>query len=262
MSEAPVVLVIADSKSIVVQLVQNLKAHGLAAFGTTILDEAIRLMALLEPEVVVVDPTSDECFTLLGDLTSDWKSLGLVAIAESEVAADRARQMGIDEVIMSHDVGAIADAVLAFVRDKPQWTSSGEAVGLLVVDDEPEILDMMSDILGRRGYNVVEASSGDEALEIIDRDPAIHLVLLDIILPEKGGLEVLKELKRRHPHVIVILMSAIADSEIARHGRRLGAFDYILKPIDYEQLENRIIAGLADGEFHHQSWWKRFRPNG
>src|SRR2546426_10517809 len=102
MYEAPVVLVVADSKAIVNQLVQNLKAHGLAAFGTNALKEAIRLMALLDPEVVVVDPTSEECFRLLNDLTGGWQSLGLVAIAETETEAQRVREMGID-VIMSHD---------------------------------------------------------------------------------------------------------------------------------------------------------------
>jgi DNA-binding NtrC family response regulator len=69
-------------------------------------------------------------------------------------------------------------------------------------------------------------------------------MLLDVILPEGGGIETLRAIKQRYPRLTVILMSGMPDTETARHAERLGAFDYIQKPIDYDELEGRIIAGL------------------
>jgi CheY-like chemotaxis protein len=262
MTEAPVTLVVARKESTVNHLVQNLKAHGIAAFGTTSLDEAVRLMALLKPQAVVIDPTTEECFALLDDLSGGWQSIGLVAIVESEASAQRVRQMGIDEVIMGEDAGAVADAVMDLVHNGPEELAQSDGVRILAVDDEPELLDILSSVLTRRGYVVVEAGTGREALEALEHDSSIAMVLLDVILPDGGGLATLKEMKHRHPHVGVILMSGVADAEIAHHAKRLGAFDYMLKPIDYEQLEGRIIAGLAAGEFHQRSWWRRLSQSG
>ena len=262
MVEAPVVLVVAKEESLVNRLVQGLMANGIAAFGTRSLDDAVRSMVLLQPEVVVVDPTSEECFALLDDLSGGWRSIGLVAVVESDAGAQRAREMGIDEVIIGEDTGAVVDAVMELVQEKPASQVSGEGIRILVVDDEPELVDIMMNVLSRHGYTVLDAGDGKEALEVMEHEPGITLVLLDVMLPEMGGLETLKVLKQQYPSVSVILMSGVADAEIARHGRRLGAFDYVLKPINYEELENRIIAALAKGEFHHRSWWKWFRPNG
>jgi DNA-binding NtrC family response regulator len=130
---------------------------------------------------------------------------------------------------------------------------------LLVVDEDPDLVGILSNVLGVRGYDVVNADSGHEALEILKNDSEIALVLLDI-LPDCSGIETLRTIKQRHPHLIVILMGAIADTEIANNLHRLGAFDCISKPIDYEQLEGRIIAGLFDKESSRQSWWRRLRP--
>ena len=83
MSEAPVVLVVATQRSLVDKLVQDLRAHGLMSFGTTSGEDSARSVGLLQPEVVVIDPTSDECSALLNNFDTSSRSLRLVAIAES-----------------------------------------------------------------------------------------------------------------------------------------------------------------------------------
>ena len=238
MSEAPVVLVVATRRSLVDRLVRDLRAHGLMSFGTTSADDSVRSVGLLRPEVVVIDPTSDECSTLLSNLDRSSRSLRLVAIAESEEAAERSREMGIDEVIMGDDAMAVVEAVLNLLdeRHDPIKRREGPA-RILIVDDEPDVLKLLHEALTLRGYDVRLASSGDEALDVIERENSINMVLLDVILPGRSGVETLKELKQRHPQLAVILMSAVADSHVAHHARRLGAFDYILKPLDYDQLE-------------------------
>jgi CheY-like chemotaxis protein len=226
---------------------RRLKAQGLVAFGTSSMDEAVRLMSLIRPEVVVIDPTSEECLAVLHENGSGWQSLGLVAVVESETSAWRAREMGIDEVIMADDTSAAVDAVLALLRQvSPSIPAAGTR--LLIVDDDRELVGILTGILSRRGYNVVDAFSGREALEVLERDSAVTLVLLDVILPEGDGIETLKAIKQRYPRLTVILLSGVADLEVALLAERLGAFDYLLKPIDYEELEGRIIAGLADKE--------------
>jgi CheY-like chemotaxis protein len=238
MAEAPVVLVVATQRSLVEKLVQDLRAHGLISFGTTSADDSVRSVSLLQPEVVVIDPTSDECSALLSNCDAGSRSLRLVAIAESEEAAERSREMGIDEVLMGDDAGGVVEAVLNLVDQRHASLKRGEGPPrILIVDDEPDILKLLAEALAVRGYDVRLASSGDEALDIVDREDSINMVLLDVILPGRSGLETLKELKKRHPQLAVILMSAVTDSHVAHHARRLGAFDYILKPLDYEELE-------------------------
>jgi DNA-binding NtrC family response regulator len=161
----------------------------------------------------------------------------LVAIAESEEAAERSREMGIDEVIMGHDAIAIVEAVLDLLEHRELPVTPGEDARILIVDDEPEMLKVLADSLSGRGYEVRLASCGDEALDIVEREDSISMVLLDVVLPGKCGVETLKELKKRHPELAVVLMSAVADSLVEHHARRLGAFDYLLKPLDDKKLE-------------------------
>jgi CheY-like chemotaxis protein len=238
MAEAPVVLVVATRRSLVDKLVQDLRAHGLMSFGTTSADDSVRSVGLLRPEVVVIDPTSDECSMLLNHVDTSSRSLRLVAIAESEEAAERSREMGIDEVIMGNDAMAVVEAVLNLLDEKHAPFTHGEGPArILIVDDEPDVLKVLAEALTLLGHDVRLASSGDEALDIVEREDSINMVLLDVILPGRSGVETLKELKTRRPQLAVILMSAVKDSHVAHHARSLGAFDYLLKPLDYDQLE-------------------------
>src|SRR5947207_15037355 len=125
-SEAPVVLVVATRRSLVDRLVQDLRAHGLMSFGTTSGEDSVRSVGLLQPEVVVIDPTSDECSALLNNFDTSSRSLRLVAIAESEEAAERSREMGIEEVIMGDDAIGVVDAVLNLVVERHASLTRGD----------------------------------------------------------------------------------------------------------------------------------------
>ncbi len=100
---------------------------------------------------------------------------------------------------------------------------------LLVVDDEPQILQVVSGILQDEGLEVVTAPDGETALKLVAEE-APDLVLLDISLPGLDGLEVLKELKRRYPALPVVMISAFGSVENAVKATRLGAYDFIEKP--------------------------------
>jgi two-component system nitrogen regulation response regulator NtrX len=100
---------------------------------------------------------------------------------------------------------------------------------ILVVDDEPQILQVVAGILQDEGFEVLTASDGETALKLAAEE-APDLVLLDIALPGQDGLEVLKEVKRLYPLLPVVMISAYGSVENAVKATRLGAFDFIEKP--------------------------------
>ena len=114
---------------------------------------------------------------------------------------------------------------------------------VLIVDDEVEILDILSSFLTDRGYDVVTANRGEQALETVDDDPEIGVVLLDVVMPGRDGIEILRELMQRDSHPHVIMMTARADEKIFE-AVRLGAVDYVLKPIDFEALDATLAASI------------------
>jgi len=100
---------------------------------------------------------------------------------------------------------------------------------ILLVDDEPQILQALSGLLQDEDFEVLTAPDGETALRKV-RDELPDLVLLDIALPGKDGLEILKDLKDKHPTLPVIMLSAYGSVENAVKATRLGAYDFIEKP--------------------------------
>ena len=114
---------------------------------------------------------------------------------------------------------------------------------LLVVDDEPQIIRVVSGILQDEGFEVTTAPDGETALKLAAAEPP-DLVLLDINLPGLDGLEVLSELKRRQPLLPVIMISAYGSVENAVKATRLGAYDFIEKPPNADKIILSVRNGL------------------
>ncbi len=106
---------------------------------------------------------------------------------------------------------------------------------VLVVDDEQVLAEAMGKYLGRHGYVVNVKFSGEEALELIDREPP-DIVVLDYRLPRMDGLEVLRRIKVMRPAVEVVMLTAHGSLEGAVEAMKSGAHDYLGKPIDLEEL--------------------------
>ncbi len=126
--------------------------------------------------------------------------------------------------------------------------TAGEGSGtpvILVVDDDPGIIRMLQVTLQRRGFDVLTASSGQEALELVDREP-VDLVLLDIMMPGLNGLEVTRALRARpeEERVPVIILTARDTVRDKVTGLELGADDYMTKPFNGEELVARIRVQL------------------
>ncbi|SMC22746.1 two component, sigma54 specific, transcriptional regulator, Fis family [Desulfacinum hydrothermale DSM 13146] len=106
---------------------------------------------------------------------------------------------------------------------------------ILVVDDEPSILQSLKGVLEDEGYETVLVGSAEAALEEIQRD-APHLILLDIWLPGMDGMEMLDRVKKTHPTIPVIIISGHGTIETAVRATRVGAFDFIEKPLSVERI--------------------------
>ena len=115
---------------------------------------------------------------------------------------------------------------------------------ILVVDDEKSIRDSLKVILEYEKYGVVLAASGQEALSVLDGD-GIDLVLLDIKMPGMDGLEVLQEMKRRDPQTVVVIISGHGTISTAVEATKLGAYDFLEKPLARDRLLLTIRNGIA-----------------
>jgi two-component system, OmpR family, response regulator len=111
---------------------------------------------------------------------------------------------------------------------------------VLLVDDEIEFISAISERLSLRDIEVQTASSGEEALYFLEADPP-DVMVLDVMLPGIRGTELLKLMKQEYPLIQVILITGAEVSTRERiEGMRLGAFDYLLKPLSIEELVDKL----------------------
>ncbi len=117
------------------------------------------------------------------------------------------------------------------------------AESILIVDDEPAILTSLSKILEDEGYQIAMAKSGQEALKALVADPP-DLMMLDIWMPELDGIETLKRVREQAPQVQVVMMSGHGNIETAVKAIKLGAYDFIEKPLSLENVTLRVRHAL------------------
>lgn len=115
---------------------------------------------------------------------------------------------------------------------------------ILIVDDEPPVVQLLSDYLAGQGFEVSGAYSGVQTLARMSQAQP-DVVLLDVRMPELNGVEVLRRIRENYPRIPVLMVSGNDDVELAKETVALGAFDYILKPVDFPYLLRAIDKMLA-----------------
>lgn len=115
---------------------------------------------------------------------------------------------------------------------------------ILIVDDEEPVREVLAEYFAGQGYAVESAGGGAEALEVAGRTRP-DLVLLDVRMPGMDGMEVLRRLRELHPEVAVIMITANEDVALARQTLKIGAFDYVAKPFDFDYLDRAVAAALV-----------------
>jgi DNA-binding NtrC family response regulator len=116
-----------------------------------------------------------------------------------------------------------------------------EAIKILLVDDEEDFVEMLSLRLEAVGEEVTPAYSGAECLQVLEQRH-VDVVILDVKMPGMDGIETLQEINKRFPLVEVVLMTGHGTVESAIEGQALGAFDYLLKPADFNELMEKLEA--------------------
>jgi len=115
-----------------------------------------------------------------------------------------------------------------------------EKIRVLIVDDEIRFVENISKLLRHRGFEVSEAFDGYQAIETIRADDRFDVVILDIKMPGLDGIATLKELKKLNPEIEVIMLTGHASLDSGIQAIRCGAFDYLMKPCDIENLVEKI----------------------
>ena len=123
---------------------------------------------------------------------------------------------------------------------------------VMLVDDETPFVETMTKRLEKRDLNVISAFSGQEALEILDYQQNVDVVILDVKMPGMDGIETLKQMKSAYPLIEVVMLTAHATVESAIEGMRFGAFDYLMKPCNMEQLMGKVNEATRKKRDHEE----------
>ena len=115
---------------------------------------------------------------------------------------------------------------------------------VLLVDDEKEFVTTLAERLELRGFQAQVATDGEAALEMIEADPP-QIVILDVMMPGIGGLEVLKQIKNQGLLLPVILLTGRGSTKEGITGMQLGAEDYLMKPVDIEELIKKMYKAFG-----------------
>jgi len=123
---------------------------------------------------------------------------------------------------------------------------------VLFVDDEVPFVEALTKRLTKRDLEIIPAHSGDEALKKLAEQTATEVVILDVKMPGMDGIETLGEIKKKFPLVEVIMLTGHATVESAIEGMKLGAFDYLMKPCEIDQLISKVREAAARKRQHEE----------
>ena len=129
-------------------------------------------------------------------------------------------------------------------------------MNIIVIDDEKTQRESLKGFLEHSGHNVVTAETGKQGLELLEKSSA-HVVISDFRMPGLDGLKVVEEVKKINPSILVILITAFGDVELAVRIMKAGAYDFLTKPVDLDQLE--VILSRAEDQFYMNEENKMFR---
>ena len=124
-----------------------------------------------------------------------------------------------------------------------------ENLRVLVVDDEADFLETIVLRLQRRKIDATGVDGGKKALEIVENE-RFDVVVLDVLMPGLDGIETLKLLKKRKPFIEVIILTGHGSVESGIQGMQFGAFDYIMKPADFDELLEKIQQAYERKRIH------------
>ncbi|MBU1002552.1 MAG: response regulator [Proteobacteria bacterium] len=120
---------------------------------------------------------------------------------------------------------------------------------VLLIDDEQPFVETLAKRLDKRGITILKAFTGQDGLDVLVENPGVEVVILDVKMPGLDGIETLRRIKASHPLVEVIMLTGHGTVETAIDGMKEGAFDYLLKPCEMDDLMQKISeASMRKGQ--------------
>lgn len=214
------------------RLYDLLTRHGCSVIAVHSGERAMGVLKHERPSVIVADAA-----------LSDTTGVDLV---------DRIRSFDANLPIILLGPNDVSDHAL--LQEVDRWLNAPEPArterwpgSILVVDDEPKLRRILEEFLQLHGFTVMTATSGEDALEKLQRWlPTV--VLLDIKMPGMDGLIVLKKIKALRPGVVVIMMTGLEEEQLLGQALALGAHDYLMKPFDLAYLESTLLSRILLGK--------------
>ena len=123
---------------------------------------------------------------------------------------------------------------------------------VMLVDDEVPFVEALTKRLKKRNLNILTAFSGREALQTLDKNRNVDVVILDVKMPGLDGIETLREIKRAYPVTEVVMLTGHATVESAIEGMKFGAYDYLMKPCAIEQLMTKVEEATKKKREHEE----------
>ncbi len=123
---------------------------------------------------------------------------------------------------------------------------------VMLVDDEVGFVDAMAKRLNKRDLEILTAYSGHEALQKLGASDKVDVIILDVKMPVMDGIETLREIKKAHPLIEVIMLTGHATVETGIAGMKLGAFDYLVKPCDIDQIMVKVQQAKRKKSAHEE----------
>jgi putative two-component system response regulator len=143
--------------------------------------------------------------------------------------------------------------------------TDGTTARCLIVDDDAQVRHVLTRVITTHGLSTIEASSGSEALTVLEREGEVPVCISDIYMPEMDGVTFLREALKRYPDMAVIMLTGVAEVNTAVECLKLGALDYISKPVMVEEVRARLDKALdkrqlvLQNRFYHQELESRVR---
>lgn len=133
---------------------------------------------------------------------------------------------------------------------------------ILVIDDESEVLDIMREVLEAENFEVHTAANGQIALDKLKEEAWYHLILCDLTMPVADGFEVLRNLLLDYPQIATVVVSAHSQSDKIIEALKSGAVDYLIKPLNYQEMIDKVYVLAELGESRHRIYREAHEARG
>ena len=224
-------------------------------------EEALAVLVERRPKLIVLDNNMPGKSSLqtLREIRSFDKDVRIVIISQNSLeksVEEEMKNLGVEAVIKK-DFSShfMVKKILEVLMDKREEISGQanrqkERGCVLVVDDSEPVREVLWSFLSKSGYNVMTASSGQEAVMKIKVNKP-QVVLLDIRMRGMDGLLVLKQIKRHDPSIKVVMLTSVQDEYVIEQAKEAGASDYLVKPCNFQELDVLISSLLFTGEAYN-----------